>query len=130
MSTLSNPAWDTYWATSLAIAATWLYFASKSQQNPQETKRDLRTSIFLLAHTIYIIYLILIAKPENIFRALDLSINTPPDSIKALLVQRSEFGEVPKNLELLLERLGSFDMRLLYVRSEFCLLRRSQTFDT
>jgi len=37
---------------------------------------------------------------------------------------------VPKNLELLLERLGSFDMRLLYVRSEFCLLRRSQTFDT
>jgi len=124
---LSGPAWDAYWATNLAIGATWFYFAFKSHQNP---KRDLRTSIFLLAHTIYILYLILIAKPENIFHALDLPINTPPDSIKALLVQRSEFGDVPKNLGLLLERLGSFDMRLLYVRSEFCLLCRSQTFNT
>ncbi len=93
--------------------------SQKSTESPR-TKKDLRASIFLLAHTIYILYLILVAKPENIFRALDLPINTPPDSIKALLVQKSEFGDVPGNLEFLLKRLGSFDMRLLYVRYEFC----------
>ncbi|KXN91813.1 hypothetical protein AN958_11963 [Leucoagaricus sp. SymC.cos] len=116
MSVLLSPVWDAYLATSLALGATWLYFALKDQQNPQVPQKDIRISLFLLAHTTYILYHILVAKQENVFRALNLPINTPPDAIKALLIQSSEFGSIPSHLELLLKRLGSFDMRLLYVR--------------
>jgi hypothetical protein len=117
MSIILNPAWDTYLTTSLALGATWLYFTLKSPQNPQGSSTDLKISVFLLTHTIYILYHILVAKPENVFRAFDLPINTPPDTIKArLLNQSSEFGSIPDHLELLFKRLGSFDMRLLYVR--------------
>ncbi|KAF5351152.1 hypothetical protein D9756_008322 [Leucocoprinus leucothites] len=116
MAALLSPAWDTYLATSLAVGAPWLYFTFKGQQGPQQAQSDLSTSILLLAHTIYILYLILVAKPENVFNTFNLPINTSPDSIKALLLQSSEFGNIPGHLELLLKRLGSFDMRLLYVR--------------
>lgn len=125
MSALLSPTWDAYLAAALAIGVTCGYFTLKGLQNPQEPRGDVKTSLFLLAHTLYILYHILVAKPENIFETLKLPVNTPPDTIRALLIQKSETGNIASHLELLLKRLGSFDMRLLYVRFEFSLSSHS-----
>lgn len=116
MSALLSPTLDVYLATALTVGATWLYFTLKGTENHQVPRKDVKTSLFLLAHTLYILYFILVAKPENLFEAFKLPVNTPPDTIKALLIQSSETGSIPSHLELLLKKLGSFDIRLLYVR--------------
>lgn len=117
MSALVSPTMDAYLATVLAVGVTWLYFTLKETTgHSAEPRKDVKTSLFLLAHTIYIFYYILVARPENLFEAFKLPVNTPPESIRALLIQSSETGAVPSHLEVLLKKLGSFDMRVLYVR--------------
>ncbi|EKM76498.1 hypothetical protein AGABI1DRAFT_78621 [Agaricus bisporus var. burnettii JB137-S8] len=115
MPTLQVSLWGPYLAAASTIGATWLYFTFKEPENGQR-RRYPKTSLFLLAHTLYLLYYILVSKPENMFETFKLPVNTAEDVLRALLIQNSETGSVDSRLELLLKRLGSFDMRLLYVR--------------
>jgi hypothetical protein len=108
--------WGSFLAAALAIGTTWVYFTIKEPENRQP-RRYAKTSLFLLAHTLYLLYSIIVSKPENIFETFRLPVNTPADTFRALLIQKSENGSIASHLELLLKRLSSFDMRLLYVRS-------------
>jgi hypothetical protein len=116
----SASQWGSFLATAIAIGATWVYFIIKEPENGQP-RRYAKTSLFLLAHTLYILYCILVSKPENVFETFRLPVNTAADTLRALLIQRSESGSIGSHLELLLKRLSSFDMRLLYVRSDLFL---------
>lgn len=107
---------DAYLAAVLAVGVTWLYFTFKEPGLTPGPRKDVKTSLFLLAHTLFILYYVLVAKPDNLFEVFKLPVNTSPESIRALLIQHSETGIIPGHFEALLKKLGSFDMRVLYVR--------------
>lgn len=68
--------------------------------------------VLLAAHSIYILYNILVEPPPNIFESLGLPINAPVTSLKEGLGGTG--GDVA--LESLLDRFFSFDPRVYYVR--------------
>ncbi|KAI0777343.1 hypothetical protein BD413DRAFT_609721 [Trametes elegans] len=87
----------------------------------------LRTALTLLVvlNSLYVLYTLLVRWPPNIFQRLKIPLTTPSDTIRAVLLQRAGLppdAVLPKPLDALLTRLGSFDMRTLYVRS--VILRR------
>jgi hypothetical protein len=93
--------------TCAAIAVPWLYSIRNS---PQRTRSIL--SLLLLIHSLHCLHNLLLS-PPNIFSALRIPINTPTDSIRALLLRKYDLDP---ELESLLKRLASFDTRTLYPR--------------
>ncbi|KIM71348.1 hypothetical protein PILCRDRAFT_54875, partial [Piloderma croceum F 1598] len=78
-------------------------------------------NIFVLPHTLYILYILLVKTPPNIFTRLHIPLTMSSDKIRAELLKHSsvESGPapgLPKHLETLLKRLSSFDARNIYVR--------------
>ncbi|KAJ7753787.1 hypothetical protein B0H16DRAFT_1222469, partial [Mycena metata] len=73
-------------------------------------------NIFLLLHTLYFLYQLIVLPPDNLFTRLNIPVITPVDSLRSILIQRSDTGEIPKPLETLLRHLGSFDVKTYYVR--------------
>ncbi|KAJ7253778.1 hypothetical protein B0H12DRAFT_987899, partial [Mycena haematopus] len=73
-------------------------------------------NIFLLVHSLYFLYQIIVLPPVNIFTRLKIPLNTPTDAIRSILLQQSETGDLPTPLETLLKHLGSFDVKTYYVR--------------
>jgi hypothetical protein len=96
--------------TCVAIAVPWLYSIRNS---PRRTQSIL--SLFLLIHSLYCLRNLLL-RPPNIFSALRIPLNTPTDSIRALLLRKSDRLDLNPELESLLKRLASFDTRTLYPR--------------
>ncbi|KAF9001157.1 hypothetical protein BDQ17DRAFT_1244802 [Cyathus striatus] len=113
--TVISPSIDTYLSLSLIISTTWIYysFIRPSTQKPRSQKA---ISAFLLLHTLYIIYHILVTPPPNLFKLLKVPVNTPTDTIRALLLKYSDDGAIPSHLERVVKRLSSFDLRTLYIR--------------
>lgn len=70
--------------------------------------------IFLLLHTLYLGYLLLLPQP-NVFTALNVPLSTPAGRLRALLSDLSG-GPLSDHLETLVRRLNELDMRALYVR--------------
>ncbi|KAJ7098229.1 hypothetical protein C8R44DRAFT_859610 [Mycena epipterygia] len=102
--------------TAVAVIVPWFYFGiHKAPQQPLTSTRSL-LSIFLLLHSLYFLYQIIVLPPINIFTRLKIPLNTPTDSIRSLLIQQSDTGDLPKPLETLLKHLGSFDVKTYYVR--------------
>ncbi|TFK41443.1 hypothetical protein BDQ12DRAFT_677992 [Crucibulum laeve] len=116
MPSLLSVSLDTYLATALAISVSWLYFVMRTPSSPPKSRTQTTISVVLLLHTLYILHSLLLKSPPNLFNALKLPLNTPTDSIRAILLQFSDDGELPGHLESLLKRLGSLDMRGVYVR--------------
>lgn len=110
---------DVYIAAGLVIATPWLYrtFAPFSTTKPSKTRTEQAISILVLAHTLYILYGLFVAPPQNIFKALGLGLDAPPEHLRMKVVEK--FGgenNVPPHLNLLLKRLGLSDLRSFYVR--------------
>lgn len=86
----------------------------------QSKRRIMRRviSIFVLSNAIYIIYSLLLHPSPNIFSALRIPFTTPAQTIRALLVQRTEphADILPERMELLLAKLESFEVRTMYAR--------------
>lgn len=75
-------------------------------------------SMLLLTNAIYILYYLLLHPPTNVFSALRIPLTTPAPTIRALLLQHSDPPKdtLPQHLEILLSKLGSFEVRTLYMR--------------
>ncbi|KAK7035463.1 hypothetical protein VNI00_011756 [Paramarasmius palmivorus] len=91
-----------------------LPFVNRSTTNPPILRKGI--SVLVLAHTLFILYRIIILPPPNIFTRLRLPLGIPADSIRSLLLQVSDDTELPRPIENVLKRLGSFEMRTLYIR--------------
>ncbi|KAG5652502.1 hypothetical protein H0H81_004815 [Sphagnurus paluster] len=101
----------TFIATSLAIALPWVYFL---RRNPLSWSTFV--SILILVHTLTGLHTLLVRSPPNIFRALQVPLNTPTDAIRTLLLLGSNVKELNIEFEELIRRLASHDVRALYPR--------------
>ncbi len=109
---------DTYAALCLVIITPWLYQTFKPFSTDRtKTRTEQAISALLLAHTLYMLYEILVSPPQNIFKAFGLGIGAPPEHLRAKVAE-TYGGEqnIPPHLLLLLKRLGLSDLRLLYVK--------------
>ncbi|ESK96635.1 hypothetical protein Moror_6855 [Moniliophthora roreri MCA 2997] len=106
--------------TSAVTILSWFLFFPKTPfvNQTHSTPPVLRKGIsaLLLVHTLFILYSIIILPPPNIFTRLHLSLGTPTDAIRSLLLRVSDDTELPRPIENVLQRFGSFEMRTLYVR--------------
>lgn len=105
--------------TSLAIAFPWLNFVRNAYtRQPNNPHRLLHASIntVLLLNTLLLLRKLILASPLNLFKELDVGINTPTDAIRALLLGKAQDGELPRHLEVLLKKMGTKELRAMYVR--------------
>ncbi|KAJ7150932.1 hypothetical protein C8R43DRAFT_1127845 [Mycena crocata] len=102
--------------TAAGVIAPWFYFGiHKAPGRPLTSIRSL-LNIFILLHSLYFLYQIIVLPPLNIFTRLKIPLNTPTDAIRSILIQQSDTGDLPPPVETLLKRLGSFDVKTYYVR--------------
>ncbi|KAH9930510.1 uncharacterized protein BXZ73DRAFT_47739 [Epithele typhae] len=76
-------------------------------------------ALFVLLHSLFVLYVLVVRWPPNVFQRLKIPLNAHSDHIRALLLHRAGLARdaaLPQPLESLLTRLESFDMRTLYVR--------------
>ncbi|KAJ7512420.1 hypothetical protein B0H11DRAFT_481128 [Mycena galericulata] len=103
-------------ATAAALVVPWFYLSiHKAPGRPLTSTRSL-LNIFLLLHSFYFLYQIIVLPPVNIFTRLKIPLNTPSDAIRSILLTQSDTGDLPKPLETLLKHLRSFDVKTYYVR--------------
>ncbi|KAG7447007.1 uncharacterized protein BT62DRAFT_97226 [Guyanagaster necrorhizus] len=103
-----------FFATLLAILLPSLHFLRLTWSSTPRLGRGI--SCFLLLHSIFLAYSIILLPPPNIFTALRVPLSMPADSIRSLLLKNSDERELPRAIEQLLGRMGSFETRTLYVR--------------
>ncbi|KAF8067757.1 hypothetical protein FPV67DRAFT_1415762 [Lyophyllum atratum] len=101
----------TFLATALAIGLPWAYSLRRSSLSWSTV-----VSLLLLVHSLAGLHTLLLRSPPNIFRAFQIPLNTPTDAIRALLIRQSDTPELNPELDGLLRRLASFDVRTLYPR--------------
>jgi hypothetical protein len=102
--------------TAAGLIVPWFYFGiHKAPGRPLTSTRSL-LNIFLLLHSLYFVYQLIVLPPLNIYTRLKIPLNTPADAIRSILIQQSDTGDLPKPLETLLKHLGSFDVKTYYVR--------------
>jgi len=75
-------------------------------------------SVLVLSNTIYILYSLLLQPPPNVFSDLHIPFTTPAQTIRALLLQRTQphSDVLPKDTELLITKLESFEVKTMYAR--------------
>ncbi|KAK0442109.1 hypothetical protein EV421DRAFT_594387 [Armillaria borealis] len=100
--------------TLLAILLPSLHFLRLTWSSTPRLRRGI--SCFLLLHSIFLAYSLTVLPPPNIFTALNVPLSMPTDSIRSLLLKNSDGPELPRAIEQLLRRMGSFETRTLYVR--------------
>ncbi|KAI0694511.1 hypothetical protein BC835DRAFT_1306263 [Cytidiella melzeri] len=110
---------DTFLITAAAVTAgTYYLFFRRTQANSQSPYRNALT-IFVILHTLYIIYVSTIRSPPNLFRSLGIPLNTSAQKIRSKILDSAGLqpnATLPRPLETLLTRLSSFDGRNVYVR--------------
>ncbi|KAI0088903.1 hypothetical protein BDY19DRAFT_855738, partial [Irpex rosettiformis] len=107
-----------FFTTGIAVTTGTYYLLKRKQAASQAPFRDALT-IFVTLHTLYIIYVITLQAPPNLFRTLNLPLNAHPDKIRSTILQKAGLpsnATLPKHMENLLTRLSSFDGRSVYVR--------------
>ncbi|CAK5272780.1 unnamed protein product [Mycena citricolor] len=102
--------------TTLALVVPWYYFVLGKRPISTAPRLTLLTNIFVLLHSLYYIYQLIVCPPTNIFKSLRLPLATPVDVMRSILLRQSDTGELPAQLETLLKHLGSFDVKTFYVR--------------
>ncbi|KAF5383280.1 hypothetical protein D9615_005049 [Tricholomella constricta] len=101
----------TFIATSLAIGLPWAYSMRRSPFSWSTV-----ISSLLLVHSLSGLHTLLLRSPPNVFKTLQIALNTPTDAIRSLLLRHSDAPELNPEFEELLRRLASFDVRSLYPR--------------
>jgi hypothetical protein len=120
---------DVFLSTALVLIGSYLYFTrfflSKTNSSSQPHRPPLRTqlNILLLLHTLYILHALILKYPPNIFQSLYIPLTTPTEQIRTLLLRASNGEPLNDTLENLLTRLGSYEVRTLYVRCASVFLR-------
>ena len=107
---------DAFLVLAVAIIVPAIHFFRRQTQ-PLALHHAL--SLVVLLHSLFILYLIIVRWPPNIFQRLKIPLTTPSETIRAVLLQRAGLppnASLPRPLETLLTRLASFDARTLYVR--------------
>ncbi|KAH7882307.1 hypothetical protein F5I97DRAFT_1817307 [Phlebopus sp. FC_14] len=115
---------DNLFFTALSVGATWFY-VSRQHAHKNLTGRLVTSAVIL--HTLYVLCCTVLDRPPNLFSRLSISINTPADRVRALLLKEAGFyaastaavavpPEIPKDIELLLSRLTMLDSRSLFAR--------------
>ncbi|KAJ6491255.1 hypothetical protein C8R47DRAFT_1045038 [Mycena vitilis] len=102
--------------TAAALIGPWYYFSIHKAPGRSLTSTRSLLNIFILLHTLYSAYQLIVLRPTNIFALLKIPLNTPVDAIRSILIQRSDTGDIPAPMDMLLKRLGSFDVKTYYVR--------------
>ncbi|KAJ7698544.1 hypothetical protein B0H17DRAFT_927151 [Mycena rosella] len=102
--------------TAAAVIAPWFYFAIHKAPGRGLTSTRSLLNIFVLLHSLYLLYQLIVLPPTNIFARLRIPVSTPADAIRAVLLAQSDTGDLPPPLETLLKRLGSFDVKTYYIR--------------
>ncbi|KAF9226249.1 hypothetical protein BS17DRAFT_697858 [Gyrodon lividus] len=125
---LTSP--NTILFTGLSLAATWFYVSRGRQLGQKSIVSRVLTAAVIL-HTLHIFYRLLLFRPPNLFSRLHIPINTPVGHIRSLLSTEAGFGgpraesklgaivtppEIPRDVELLLTRLGMYDSRTSFAR--------------
>jgi hypothetical protein len=86
----------------------------------QTVRRAMRrvVSVLVLANAIYIIYSLLLRPSPNVFSDLRIPFTTPAQTIRALMLQRTEphIDHLPVDMETLLAKFESFEVRTMYAR--------------
>ena len=91
---------------------------SPTKNMRQPKYRSLITGI-LAIHTLYMMYTLYFGKPPNLFTWLNIPLTMSSKKIRAVLLARSGMGEgdaLPEDMEELLTRLNTFDLRGYFVR--------------
>ena len=96
---------------SLCLSTPWLFQISRKPRLLESL-----VSFALLVHTLYSLHTLLVNSPQNIFIELGLPLNTPSDSIRAILLQRTNDTVLPPETDRLLTKLNLLEVRRLYVR--------------
>jgi len=103
-------------AICVTISTPWLYRIFSSGK-PNKPLKETLLSTLLLFHTLYMLHELLASPPQNVFKALGLPVNIPPEYLRAKLVETYGAEEkVPPYLAMLSKRLGLMDLRSLYIR--------------
>lgn len=109
---------DTFLVSLLCALPVAHYILKRTQASSQSPYRGVLT-ILVLLHTVYIVYVLTMLYPPNIFARLRVPISTPADRIRSAILTRAGLDgntTLPKPLETLLTRLSSFDIRVIYIR--------------
>lgn len=115
---------DTFLVTSVCVLPVTYYAVRHFQAKSRSPLRNALTALVLL-HTLYIVYVITVLYPSNIFTRLRIPITTPAERIRATLLRSAGLdaqATLPKPLEILLTRLSSFDIRLVFIRCGLMML--------
>ena len=97
-------------SVSTCIASTWLYRSRKV------TISKWASQALLLGHSFFLLYLILVVPPRNVFSETGSHPNTPSDTLRSIYLHRSPDGELEPGFDRVFRKLNSFDMRLLYLQ--------------
>lgn len=107
---------DAYIAICVVISTPWLYQTFLSGKANKSLKVTLLSTLLLL-HTLYMLHGLFVSPPQNVFKALGLPVNIPPEYLHAKLVEAYGAEEkVPPYLAMLSKRLGLMELRSLYIR--------------
>ncbi|KAJ7636901.1 hypothetical protein FB45DRAFT_789011 [Roridomyces roridus] len=102
--------------TAACVVVPWFYLSvQKAPGRPLTSTRSL-LNIFLLLHSLFWLYSIMVLPPHNVYTRLKLPLSTPTDAIRSILLSQSDTGDLPRPLETLLKHLGSFEVKTYYVR--------------
>ncbi|KAF9236065.1 hypothetical protein BU15DRAFT_50641 [Melanogaster broomeanus] len=116
--------------TELSLAATWMY-VSRGRQHEQKSIVSRVLTAAVILHTLHVLCRLVLFRPPNLFSRLRIPVNAPVDHIRAFLLREAGFDnmmaespiggvvvppEVPRDIELLLTRLGVHDSRTSFVR--------------
>lgn len=124
---LINPSIDLFLVTSLlTVAPSWILLRRRSRSTRSRTPNanvrppyERPLTLLLHLHTLYILYLLIVHWPPNLFTTLKLPLTTPTERIRSILLERAglKTGEgLPRPLEELLAKLGNAEIRTAYVR--------------
>ena len=115
--------------TLLVILSPWLYH--KTSHSRVESPYRIALSGFIAIHTLFILRTAIGSPPPNIFTYLDIPLTTPTQVIRRVAILRTAYPDrngvkwnddlevkfpLAAPLETLIKRLGSFELRTLYVR--------------
>jgi hypothetical protein len=94
--------------TVVLVSVPWLYyFPPVSHSTPS------LVNVFLLLHTLFSLYYLIVSPPQNLFSHLNVPLSTPTEVLRGFLNKNASRYAA---LDQLITRMGSFDIRTFYVR--------------
>lgn len=121
---LVSASLDVFLLTATISIFSYVFIISRRtvQRNPEARFHTLLNT-FVLLHTLFILYTLILKAPPNLFTRLHVPLTMSSEAIRVILLKHAGRDSIPgqtvtlpKHLETLLTRLSSFDARNIYVR--------------